>query len=164
MAEFTRDPFAKRAKPSKDEDFYKDWGRAHWYCAACGGPGGWPGLTTHHIVKQGRAHEACNLLRMCRHPCHDLAEGLTVVGDDKWKRSPSGKRWKVAYSLPKITIGIALSLKLRCDPAEVDFARLQELRGSRLPDPEPIPIFFQRLFKQNRPDVIPGAYMCDDPQ
>ncbi len=153
MAEFIRDQ--PRDKPCKDEAFYTAWGRAHWYCAACGRT---EGLSTHHIIKQGRAHEDCNLLRLCLHPCHDLAEGLTVAGDEEWKHGPNGRKWKVRYLMPKITIGIALSMKLRCDPAEVDMDRLQQLRGSRLPDPEPIPAYFVRQFAANRPDVIPGVH------
>ena len=164
MSEFTRDPFAKRAKPSKDTAFYADWGRAHDYCAACGRDGGIFGLSTHHIVKQGRAHEACNLLRVCISPCHDLCELLDVRGPAKYAINSRGcvERFP-GELLPKITLGIALSMKLRCDPAEVDMARLQELRGSRLPEPEPIPDEFIRSFKLNRPDVIPGVHYEKEP-
>ncbi len=149
--EFIRDQ--PRDKPSKDEEFYTAWGLAHWFCAACGRT---EGLSTHHIIKQGRAHEACNLLRLCLHPCHDLAEVLDVP--DAFPTFGVRVIASAGRLLPKITIGVALSMKLRCDPAEVDMDRLQQLRGSRLPDPEPIPAYFVRQFAANRPDVIPGVH------
>jgi hypothetical protein len=142
MPEFIRG--RPRPKPSKDEAFYTAWGKAHDHCAACGRSGGGAlDLSTHHIVKQGRAHEAANLLRLCIHPCHDLAEGLDVRVN--------------GYLLPKITIGVALSMKMRSDPAEVDLARLQELRGSRLPDPEVIPAAFVLAYRRNRPPEATDA-------
>ncbi len=159
MTEFTRDPLAPRAKPSKDTVFYAEWGRQHTFCAACGRDGPTFGLQSHHIVKQGRSHEAANLLRLCAWPCHSLAEGLDVRGASTMFEDPWLGLIRVPGDLlPKITLGIALSMKLRCDPAEVDMARLQELRGSRLPDPEEIPLYFVRQFAANRPDVIPGVH------
>lgn len=160
MAEFIRDPLRPRRKPSKDEKFYTAWGKAHDFCAACGRTeGGAFGLSTHHIVKQGRAHEACNLLRLCLHPCHDLAEGMSirVPADTMRNNGTLAGYWHMqgifpGGCLPKITIGIALSMKLRCDPAEVDMSRLQELRGSRLPDPAEIPTYFVDLYRRNRPE------------
>jgi len=149
MSEFVR--ATVRRKPCKSLAFYAAWNRAHGHCAACGRDGGAFGLSTHHIVKQGRAHEATNLLRLCVHPCHDLAEGLDVRGPAIEGIIPPGIRVRSPGPLlPKITIGIALSMKLRCDPSEVDMARLQELRGSRLPGAEPIPEFFERLYRANR--------------
>jgi len=129
-----------RKPPSKDEEFYHRWGLDHPFCGCCGRQ---DGLSTHHIVKQGRAHEACNLLRLCQHPCHDLAEGLDVpyVGSSEDRL------------LPKLTIGVCLTLKWINDPAEYDAARLQELRGCRLPDPEPIPAAFATRLRWYRPDL-----------
>lgn len=138
-----------RRPPSKDEDFYQWWGIEHCYCACCGSTNG---LSTHHIVKQGRAHEACNLLRLCVHPCHDLAEGLDVP-------DPAGLAWKHSKThgdittrlLPKLTIGHCLFLKWINDPHEYDGLRLQELRGSRLPDPEPVDERFLNSLRRAAP-------------
>lgn len=147
MPEFVRGQ--PRRKPSKSKRFYSQWGEAHNFCAACGREdGGVFGLSSHHIVKQGRAHEACNLLRLCISPCHDLAEGMTIRGEGE--PCVGFPEIRKNMLLPKITLGIALSLKLRCDPDEVDWDRLQELRGSKLPELEPIPTYFVDLWKRNR--------------
>lgn len=127
-----------RAKPIKDEEFYRDWALAHHWCACCGRT---DGLTTHHIVKQGRAHEACNLLRLCLDPCHNLAEGANI------------RAFIPGELLPKLTIGVCLTLKFINDPAEYDADRLQELRSSRLPDPEAVPEIFLAALRRARPEL-----------
>lgn len=151
--EFVRDPFRVRQKPCKDERFYRQWSAARAFCYACGGPGDFRGLQTHHIVKQGRSHEACNLVRLCAR-CHELAEGLDVRGPAKTVYLRRGRRVieerGLGDLLPKLTIGMCLTLKAMHDPDEVDLSRLQELRGSRLPDPEPVPEFFTREYQRNR--------------
>lgn len=55
--------------------------------------------------------------------------------------------------LPKLTIGICLTLKFISDPAEYDPARLQELRSSRLPDPEPVPDIYLAILRRSRPEL-----------
>lgn len=128
--EYERPRFPPKTRPCKDEEAYKAWGAVRARCAACGKSGrqAWPGLTTHHIVKPGRSHDPCNLLRLCGR-CHDLAEVLDV-------RGPDGEL------LPKLTMAICLTIKMRADPGEYDAGRLEELYGKRLPDPEPIPALF----------------------
>ena len=158
--EFIRNPLADKNHPVKDEEAYAEWGRRHTFCAACGRSESAFGLSTHHIIKAGRSHEPCNLLRLCLVPCHDLAELLDVRGPAKfaWRKAADGRlldRVQIPGDLlPKITIGIALSMKLRADPAEVNWERLQELRGCRLPDLEEIPAHFQRLLMLNRPELF----------
>lgn len=127
---FVRPLFNPKTHPCKDEDFYREWAIRHPRCAACGGRG----EETHHIVKQGRSHEPCVLLRLCV-VCHQLAEGLDV-------RGPDGEL------LPKLTIGICLTLKWYADPDEYDPDRLQELRGRALPEPESIPDYFETLWRR----------------
>ena len=151
MAEFTRDQ--PRRPAVRNTTAYVAWGRAHPFCAACGREGGGAfGISTHHIVggSGGRSDEPCNLLRMCMHPCHDLAEKLDVRGPARYAHDFTGAIVQLRGELlPKITLGIALSMKLRCDPNEVDWDRLQELRGRRLPDLE----HFINLWRRNRPEV-----------
>lgn len=146
------------APPVHDANFYTRWNRRHDFCAACGRSGTYGNLTSHHIVKQGRSDEACNLLRVCLHPCHDLAEGLDVRGDRKfvWLGEPPDMRCEMVKGdlLPKITLAVALSMKRLADPKEYNAERLQELRGCRLPDPEPIPDHFLRLLMLHRPELI----------
>ena len=128
--EWERPRFPPKVKANKDEDAYKEWGAVRTRCAACNRTArqAWPGLTTHHIVKAGRSHDPCNLLRLCQR-CHDLAEVLDVRGED-------------GELLPKLTLTICLTLKMRADPQEYDAARLEELYRKPLPDPEPIPFIF----------------------
>lgn len=129
------------------------WGRRHDFCAACGAREyGLHVLTTHEIIggQGGRSQEPCNWLRLGWHACHQLASGLDVRGP-AWTHRTMGRI--PGDLLPKITLGIALSMKLRCDPDEVDWDRLQELRGSRLPDPEDIPRHFVDLYRRNRQET-----------
>lgn len=121
VGEYVRPQFTQKTHASKDESAYRAWGARRHYCYHCGTP---RNLTTHHIVKQGRSHDAANLVRLCIE-CHNLAEGLTV-------RDSRGE------VRPKLTLGKCLALKSMYDPDEYDPVRLQELRGSRLPDPEPL--------------------------
>ena len=126
-------------EPSKNLTFYRLWSCRHEYCQACGVPASkspWPGLSTHHVIKQHRAHEACVLLRLCQ-TCHDAAEGLTV--------KLNGVAW------PKLTIGICLTLKASRESAEVDWKRCRQLRGSNLPDFEPVPAVVEEAFRRWRP-------------
>jgi len=133
-----------RRKPCKDAAARAKWGRSKWFCAACGATEyGLHVLTTHEIIggRGGRSFEPCNMLRLGMHPCHDLASLLDVPSE-----LPTGPRL-----LPKITLAVALSLKLRSDPDEFDLDRIQELHGRPI-EPEPIPEFFNALFLNNRPE------------
>lgn len=53
--------------------------------------------------------------------------------------------------MPKITLAVALAMKMRSDPDEVDIVRLAELHGRPLPEPH-MPEFFRTLFLHNRPE------------
>ena len=107
------------------------------WCQACGvssqsapfAPhcGGVP-LSRHHIVKFKRSDDRTNILVLC-HRDHQLAEGASI-------RDP-----RTRLLLPRLTLGICLSLKKLRDPREYDEARLTELYGRALPDLEPIPKF-----------------------
>lgn len=152
MPEFIRNQ--PRRKRVRRPAFASWWGRQHPFCAACGaGEYGTHSLTNHHLIggRGGRSDEACNLLRLGWHPCHQLAEGMTIHGEgEPCVGFPNIRKNTM---LPKITLGIALSLKLRCDPEEMELERLQELRGSRLPEPEEIPRHFVDLWNRNRPEA-----------
>lgn len=171
MPEFTRDQ--PRRKAVHNPVLAAKWGRSKPFCAACGaGEYGLHVLTNHHVIpgSGGRSDEPCNWLRLGMHVCHDLASGLDVRGEPRWVRchecgpgilsckSCMGFGWvhESGILLPKITLGIALSLKMRADPDEVDLERLQELRGSRLPDLEPIPQFFIDQWNKNQPNLNLG--------
>jgi len=58
----------------------------------------------------------------------------------------------VHRTLPKITLAVAIAMKIRSDPDEVDLVRLAELHGRPLPEPAEIPMFFRALFIHNRPE------------
>lgn len=127
----------QKCKPVKDPKFYKKWAEDHPRCQCCGigetaarrRDGGVP-ISTHHIVKFKRSDEACNLLRLCNR-CHQLAEGIRQVEGDL---------------LPKLTLGVCLTIKMMRDAEAYDPERLAQLRGCALPDPEPIPDFLQAEF------------------
>lgn len=119
-----------------DDEWYAGWNREHTFCHCCGIPEGmaasmrWPGLSTHHMVKQGRSDEACNLLRLCQR-CHDLAEGHQIRDPD------------TGGYFPKLPLAVCLTIKLEREPGDYDEARLLRLRGRPLPDREPIPEVFR---------------------
>jgi len=132
----------QNAKPCKSLTAYADWAKRHDFCQACGlsieaASLQIQGLTRHHMVRTGRAHEGCNLLMLC-HRDHDLAEGLTI-------------RERGAV-LPKLTLGRCLTLKRYRELSEWNPDRLRELRLSNLPDLEPVPAFLEREFRSRVPD------------
>lgn len=141
---------------SKDEEFYKAWCVARPACQVCGIDARtavafrFPGLSTHHVVKPHRAHEACNLIRCCQR-CHDLAEGKERAG------YLNGTR--VEYQ--RLTIGMCLTVKLRAEPWDVDLDRLQAIYGMRLPDPEPLPMLLLAEY-QDRQRARPGQELAWD--
>lgn len=146
-------PHLVKTKPVDDVDAVIEWGTRHWFCAACGRDGP---QTRHHLIggRGGRSDEACNLLSLCWEPCHQLAEGLDIVQPHPPMRSIWEGDLPNRY-LPKITLGIALSMKIRVDPAEYDSERMQVLNGrQQLPDPEPIPQWFEVRFRKNRPEFF----------
>lgn len=117
-------------KPCKDQRFYKSWSESRTSCAACGiskvsaEKYRWPGLETHHIVKPGRSHEACNLIRLCRR-CHQLAEGNDITG------TIGG----VEYIWDRLSIENVIWLKLLSEPKDVDLMRLSQLLGRYVEKP-----------------------------
>ncbi len=126
----------------KDENFYFEWRLRHKYCQVCGvnrsqalfrdcAP-----LSCHHVVKPGRSHEATNLLMLCN-TCHTLAELQAVR--------------RGGILLPKLPLAVCLTVKRLREPHEFDPARLAELFGRNLPDPEPIPAVFEADFRRRRP-------------
>lgn len=141
MQPFDRLCLCEKSRPVRDPTLYREWALAHPFCQACGIGAAmaaqlrWPGLSTHHIVKQGRSDEPTVLLRLCQRD-HDLAEGKTI--------RVSGAVY------PKLTIGICLALKFASEPHEFDPARLQRLRGSLLPELEPIPAFLEQEWRRFR--------------
>ena len=118
----------------------------HWYCAACGRT---EGLTVHHIIggRGGRSDEPCNLLCLCWNPCHLLAEGLDV-------RNAGPLAACKDLLLPKITLAVALTMKLETDPEEYDEVRLTILHGRPLPQLFARPHFFLWNFRKNRPEGV----------
>jgi hypothetical protein len=130
-----RNRIYKRAEVSKDEVFYREWCAARTTCHVCGIDAyratsfRYPGLSTHHVVKPHRAHEACNLIRCCQR-CHDLAEGRVMMG---WLNG-------VRVQYERLTVGMCLTVKLREEPWDADAQRLEEIYGQRLPAPEPLPM------------------------
>lgn len=125
--------------PCKDKAVYAAWGARHQWCQACGVPASlaeFPGLSTHHWIKQHRAFEGCVQLRLC-HRCHQAAEGLTV--------KVRGAPW------PKLTIGVCRTLKLVRESEEYNEARCRQLRGSAIPNFEPIPDVIELSYRSHRP-------------
>lgn len=124
-------PQPPKVNPTYDPVGRREWALLRMRCQAC--LKGWReagadimGLTVHHIIKPYRSDEPCNYLLLC-HLCHDLAEGRRYRVDGKL--------------LPKLSIGICLTIKKEADPEEWNAKRLEELYGQTLPDMEPLPDF-----------------------
>lgn len=129
-----------KAHPVKDVASREAWAAEHEVCACCD----WTpwqrkrlsfddckfALQVHHIIKQGRSDDECNLLRLCNR-CHDLAEYMHI-------RQESG------VLFPKLTLGMCLWLKKESDPEHWNPERLEQLYHKRLPDLEPVPEVFIR--------------------
>jgi hypothetical protein len=180
-------PHIVKSKPVDDRDCLAEFHRTHWFCQACGRD--LPQGTAHHIIggRGGRSDEPCNLLYLCWEPCHLLAVGLDVRGEPmshehmcKIVGSVGGVDirytkpvWSIGPLLPKITLAIALSMKIRAGelqrpillkhPSSVEVVtspewdRLAVLHGRPLPDMVPIPDFFADLYRQNRPELHAGT-------
>ena len=136
-----------RRKAVNDVHAVRAWRLKADWCAACGRTfNEFHSPTVHHILggRCGRSDEPCNLLALCWEPCHMLAEGYDIPFID-YDRMQS-------RLMPKITLAIAIALKQRADPDEVDLDRLAELNGKPLPDAVEVPEFFNALFLNNRPE------------
>ena len=137
-------PINKRAKPVKDAKFYAEWNKRHTHCQCCGIPEHharslrWPGLSTHHIIKLGRADEAPNLLRLCQR-CHDLAENRQI-------RDPQTRQ-----VLDRLPLAVCLTLKFTREPDQFDAVRLAELYKKNLPEMEPIPAGYELEYRRWKP-------------
>jgi hypothetical protein len=143
-----------REKAKEDPELYATWGRDVLYCFACGTD---QMLERHHIVKQGRSDEACNLMWLCQswnRPCHLLTESDVK---DTAGLFGQAKSW-----LPKLSIGACLTLKWISTPAEYSAARLQELRGSRLPDPEIPAEQYLAALRRSRPELAARILEAQD--
>lgn len=142
--------------PSKDEHFYRMWALAHDFCQGCGRSdaqsrrdfGGIP-LSTHHFIKQHRAHEACVLLRLCWRD-HALAEN----------ERPGAIYFPAGVRPASISIGLCMTLKMAREPEEVDWDRCRQLRGSNLPDFAPVPAWLEEEFRRNRPRDRERWFAC----
>lgn len=148
----------KRAYPVDDEAGRKARAKKKTSCLFCGvdrklAPmlyGGVP-CSVHHIIRSGRSDEACNEAFICGR-CHDLVHDGNI-------RDPKTKEL-----LPRLTLGIQLTLKKIRDPENWNPDRLQELFGQALPDLLPIPDFLEREYRQNKPTpFLPWAEWCDCP-
>jgi hypothetical protein len=124
--------FFERSFPIKDRAVLGEFALTFQYCAAC-----WIGpnpflsrkLEIHHVVRQGRSDERCNLLRLCNE-CHRLAEGETIRVDGR--------------PLPKLTLARCLFLKRESDPEYYVRWRLQQLYHKRLPQIQKLPLTLLR--------------------
>lgn len=116
-----------KAHPIKDRAILAQFAVEQQRCACC-----WIGvnpflsrkLEIHHIIRQGRSDERCNLLRLCNE-CHRLAEGENIRQDGEL--------------LPKLSLGMCLWMKLESDYGNHNLRRLAELYHKRLPEPELLP-------------------------
>ena len=126
-----------RAHPFRDSKARLEWARRQLPCCmGCGRTEGkWSGewlvMSTHHIIKPGRADEPCNLIRLCWFPCHELAEGKRVRSEGRL--------------FPPLTLAHILWLKKRANPSEWNPERLRELLHENLPEPEEPVEFFKML-------------------
>lgn len=138
-----------RRKAVDDVPAVRAWRMKRDWCAACGRTfNEFHSATAHHIIggRGGRSDESCNLLALCWDPCHMAAEGYDIRMTEK------GPHLEDGHYIPKITLAVALSMKARSDPDEVDLERLAELNGKPLPDAVEVPEFFNALFLNNRPE------------
>lgn len=108
----------EKCHPVRDTKARKAWNREHDHCQICWKPEGlvlFPPMQTHHIIKNGRSDEPCNLLRVCP-ACHGIIEG------ERWPMKGGGY-W------PRITLGMIL--KIKHDEGQLDLDRLTMLYRGR---------------------------------
>lgn len=143
----------RRGHPVKDRNALEQFALAVPYCQGCGRRWGqkcwWFGrvvLHIHHLVKDGRSDEPCNLMRLCG-MCHGLCHGLRI-------RNP-----KDGQLLPSLQdFALQLGLKRFRDPERWNPVRLAELLGRNLPEPAPVPGYFDLMWaeqKRNKPCPSP---------
>lgn len=134
-----------KRKPIKDKKAYDLWGMLHRYCQGCGISAAdaalrdGVGLSRHHLVKFKRSDEPTNLLCFCWREHHLAEMGVLYRGQVK---------------LPTLPLAVCLTLKKLRDPDEFDPARLEELYGQCLPDPEPIPDFLLKEWRSRRKSSV----------
>ena len=134
---------ANPIRSKEGEKARKKWAAKCDYCQACGisrenaprRDGGVP-MAVHHVIRGSRSDEPTNWMMLC-HRCHGL------VHDDVY-RDVDGQE------LPRLTLGIILTLKQDRCPKEYDRARLEQLYGATLPDELPIPEFLEREWSEYR--------------
>jgi len=120
----------KKCHPIRDREAYDLYLAQNPSCMICGRSAN---LSRHHIIGgTGRSDEPCNLIVACLLLCHLLAEGGIV--------KHNGKRF-----MP-LSLGQMLSIKKARSPLEWNAERLAELRGSALPDLEPIPEWVDAMY------------------
>lgn len=95
----------------------------------------------HHIIRGSRSDEPTNWLLVC-YRCHGLIH-------DAVYRDEAGEE------LPRLTLGVILTVKRLRNPKEYDRQRLEQLFGQTLVDELPLPEFYERewesrLFKQTK--------------
>lgn len=95
-------------------------------------------LETHHIVKQGRSDEPCNLLRVCCQ-CHRVIEGEKASDE--------------LGPCPPLKLEHVLWCKKQGDPQEYDRKRLAQLKHMALPSAKKPPQRYidEFLFHQSGP-------------
>lgn len=167
----------KRPKSSRSdahaeaEAFYKRWCAVRRECQVCGIGDReaqfkrFPGLSTHHVVKAGRKHEATNLIRLCQR-CHDLAEGIDVpvwvplTTDPPTLSDGTAQTRKVYY--PKLRLPHVLFAKRYVEPEDYLPHRLAEILMRPLPEPEEPPAVFrvERLWRGGA--SVAARQLCDD--
>lgn len=134
---------ANPIRTKEGEKARKKWAAKCDHCHACGisrenaprRDGGVP-LAVHHIIRGSRSDEPTNWMMLC-HRCHGL------VHDDVYRDAEGNE-------LPRLTLGIILTIKQDRAPKEYDRQRLEQLYGAALPDELPEPEFLVREWLENR--------------
>jgi hypothetical protein len=137
-------PMYVKANAIDDERARKAWMKQRTHCAACGiskhdaprRDAGLP-LSCHHVIRGLRSDEPTNWLCCCAR-CHGL------IHDDQVRID--------GVLVPKLTLGVILTVKSVRHPNEYDAVRLAALFGRAcLPDLLPIPDFYEAEYRKRRP-------------
>lgn len=137
----------QRSNPVRTDEAARDrrkWAKAIGHCQACGilraaakRRDGGLDIECHHIIRGSRSDEPTNWLMLC-HRCHGL------VHDDVYYDADGSP-------LPRLTLGIILTVKKLRNPGEYDRDRLQQLFGYQLVDELELPGFLVREWSENQP-------------